>query len=149
MYLRRVDSCLFNRWYIILYQRARACERCLSPEQKGILSSSVTNEGEDVCGRVKGGVGRGVPGGVPYIHRCFVVFRNALITFYGGANRCVVAGVGVAVAAAAAAAVVPSGAWPVRFSWLFHSRPTTSQPVDVDAPLCIHTRTQYARRSDL
>ena len=37
-------------------------------------------------------VGRGVPGGVLYIHRCFVVFRNALITFYEGANRCVVAG---------------------------------------------------------
>lgn len=74
------------------------------------------------------GVGRGVPGGVLYIHRCFVVFRNALITFYEGANRCVVAGARVAVVvAAAAAAVVPSGAWPVRFSWLFHSRPATSQ----------------------
>jgi len=44
-----------------------------------------------------GGVGKGVPGGVLYIHRCFVVFRNALITFYEGANRCVVAGAGVAV----------------------------------------------------
>lgn len=82
-----------------------------------------------------GGVGRGVPGGVLYIHRCFVVFRNALITFYEGANRCVVAGARVAVVVAAAAAVVPSGAWPVRFSWLFHSRLATSQyNVVVDIP---------------
>lgn len=43
-------------------------------ERKGILlSSTVTNEGV---------AWRGVPGGVPYIHRCFVVFRSALITFY-------------------------------------------------------------------
>jgi len=87
---------------------------------------------------VGGLVGGEVPGGVLYIHRCFVVFRNALITFYEGANRCVVAGARVAVVAAAAAAVaavVPSGAWPVRFSWLFHSRPATSQHnVVVDIP---------------
>lgn len=85
-----------------------------------------------------------MPGGAPYIHRCFVVFRNALITFYGGATAAVdvvvvpravgdgwqwrTVTVTAAAAAVAATAVVPSGACrPVRFSWLFHSRPTTSQ----------------------
>lgn len=83
---------------------------------------------------------QGVPGGALYIHRCFVVFRNALITFYGRAT---------AAAAAHADVVVPRAGWEerssgerwrrlrqsircvqagsVRFSWLFHSRPITSQ----------------------
>lgn len=71
-----------------------------------------------------------MPGGVPYIHRCFVVFRNALITFYEGATA-VAEGARVVAAAAAVAvalvpAVVPSGEPRlVRFSWLFHSRPET------------------------
>jgi len=51
-----------------------------------------------VCGRgTMGGLVRGYQVVWLYIHRCFVVFRNALITFYEGADRCVVAGAGVAV----------------------------------------------------
>lgn len=66
-----------------------------------------------------------------YIHRCFVVFRNALIT-HSPKEPTAASGAGAGAAAVvAAAAVVPSGAARpvvVRFSWLFHSRLATTSP---------------------
>lgn len=72
---------------MVLYYRYCDCARTVppGPDEKEVYYCHHHVAGDD---QTAGGAGsgRGLPGGVPYTHRCFVVFRNALITFYGEAT---------------------------------------------------------------